>query len=101
MYQAKKMTRGSIKIYQHNEEQKRQSTLQIQLEKGLDYTELELYFQPSLSTNDQELVSIEALLRWRFNGKAMLPKQFISLMEQDGCFTQIERWVIHEACRQR
>ena len=101
MYQAKKMTRGSIKIYQHNHEQKRHSTLQNELNKGLDYTELELFFQPSLSTSEQALVSIEALLRWRLNGKAMLPKQFICVMEQDGCFTEIERWVIHEACRQR
>ncbi len=101
MYQAKNATRGSIKIHQETELFNQHESISEQLEQQIDYSQFELFFQPSMDTETRELCSIEALLRWRENGKACLPKEFIKVMERSGHFVEIESWVIHEACRCR
>lgn len=101
MYGAKNMKRGSVKLHQVTESFNHSSSIKEQLNNEIDYSQFELFFQPSVTTNDQQICSIEALLRWRENGKPSLPKEFFNVIESEGHANKIESWVIHEACRCR
>lgn len=101
MYSAKNMKRGSIKIHQLTQSYHHKSSIQDQLRQDIDYSQFELFFQPSVTPRSHNVCSIEALLRWRENGKPCLPKTFFDVIEQEGHANTIESWVIHEACRCR
>jgi diguanylate cyclase (GGDEF)-like protein len=101
MYSAKKMKRGSIKIHQETGSFNHNKSIKQQLNKEINYNQFELFFQPSVTTNEHNVCSIEALLRWRKNGKAFLPKGFFNVIESEGHANKIESWVVHEACRCR
>ncbi|WP_372771367.1 putative bifunctional diguanylate cyclase/phosphodiesterase [Pseudoalteromonas sp.] len=101
MYGAKNMKRGSVKLHQATESFNHSSSIKEQLNNEIDYSQFELFFQPSVTTNTQQVCSIEALLRWRENGKPSLPKEFFNVIESEGHANKIESWVIHEACRCR
>ncbi|AIY65384.1 putative bifunctional diguanylate cyclase/phosphodiesterase [Pseudoalteromonas piratica] len=101
MYGAKNMKRGSVKLHQVTESFNHSSSIKEQLNNEIDYSQFELFFQPSITTNEQQICSIEALLRWRENGKPSLPKEFFTVIESEGHANKIESWVIHEACRCR
>jgi EAL domain-containing protein (putative c-di-GMP-specific phosphodiesterase class I) len=44
------------------------------------------------------MVGCEALLRWRRNGQAVSPAEFIPIAEETGMMIPIGEWVIREAC---
>ncbi len=74
--------------------------LEISLRSGLDEDELELHYQPIVTSDTGEVVGMEALLRWRSpNRGIMWPQQFVPLAEETGLIVPMGRWVMEEACR--
>ena len=58
-----------------------------------------LVYQPICDLRTNEVVSLEALLRWRHPLRGMLgPDQFISVAEQAGLTLPIGRWALEQAC---
>jgi len=71
------------------------------LRKAVDKNELFMMYQPVFDLNDNTLVSLEALLRWRPYGKELVsPEIFIPLAETSGLIGKIELWVYEEVFRQ-
>ncbi len=63
--------------------------------------EMELVYQPVLSTTKRAVVGMEALARWRNPRFGLLmPDKFIPFAENVGEIDEIGRWVLKEACAQ-
>ncbi|MGN6703415.1 MAG: putative bifunctional diguanylate cyclase/phosphodiesterase, partial [Burkholderiaceae bacterium] len=75
----------------------RENSLRLAVERG----ELVMHYQPRLDIARNELVGVEALLRWDHPDKGlMMPSHFIGLAEETGLIDAIGEWVLGIACRQ-
>jgi len=75
--------------------------IEADLRKGLEQGELEVYYQPFFSLDEERIVGAEALVRWRHpvNG-LMSPTRFIPMAEETGLILPLGRYVLDAACRQ-
>jgi EAL domain-containing protein (putative c-di-GMP-specific phosphodiesterase class I) len=68
------------------------------LRRALPRGELELHYQPQVSTAHGEVLGFEALLRWRRDGVLVAPASFLPVAEASGLILPIGAWVLREAC---
>ncbi|WP_432472947.1 bifunctional diguanylate cyclase/phosphodiesterase [Amphritea sp. HPY] len=104
MYQAKMRGKGNYQFFSNTiatlSEQR--VFLDQRLHQAVDELNFELHYQPIIDSKTQEIVSVEALIRWNdAQLGAVPPDQFIPLAEENGLILAIGAWVMEEAAQQQ
>ncbi len=101
MYQVKPQRSGQYQVF--NAEMRQAAVQRLELEADLRVAlkerTLAVYFQPIVNLEDSSLSGFEALVRWPQPQGLLLPDAFIPLAEETGLITQLDRYVLEEACR--
>lgn len=100
---AKEQGKGNYSFYSCDLSAQREKQLIIenQLYQAIERNEFLLNYQPQVNIMTENLVGMEALLRW--NNKELgnvSPGEFIPIAEKTGFILKIDEWVLHEVCRQ-
>ncbi len=75
--------------------------LESDLRAALDRDELSLRYQPIAALHDEQIVGLEALLRWKHPERGFVPPdEFIGVAEHAGLINRLGRWVLEQAVRQ-
>lgn len=75
--------------------------LERSMRQGLENNEFQLYYQPQQSLKNEEIVGLEALIRWFHPSKGLIsPAEFIPLAEETGFIIRLGEWVLRAACDQ-
>lgn len=103
MYNAKQSGRMAITAF--NQEIANQFEKRTMIERDLPFAiennELELYYQPQISLDYDEVYSVEALIRWNHPQRGLIsPVEFVGIAEECGLMPALGDWVLNEACRQ-
>ena len=102
LYAAKSHGRGQWRSFQPRMQDAglTQSAMQAELRTAIETGALFLEFQPILRLPAREVVSVEALLRWRHPARGVVsPMEFIPLAEDTGLIARIGLVALREACR--
>ncbi len=102
MYRAKSMGRNASSFFDPEMQTyvTSRAVLRTDLRRAVQNNEFELFYQPQVN-RDRQVVSAEALLRWRHPQRGMVPPtEFIPLAEDAGLIVELGRWVLETACAQ-
>lgn len=75
--------------------------MMAELRDAINDNSLELYYQPKVNLEQQEVVGVEALLRWKHKERGFIPPaEFIPMAEQSGLIRRLTSWVVATALQQ-
>lgn len=103
MFHAKKSGRSAYQFFttSMNIQISEQRRLEKKLRCALEQDELILYYQPIIDLRSEQIVGVEALLRWQITeGELRLPSQFLDLAEDIGLIVPIAQWSLTTALNQ-
>jgi polar amino acid transport system substrate-binding protein len=69
---------------------------------GLKRNEFEIFYQPIVDSKTREIVSAEALVRWKHPEYGMVsPEIFIPIMEKTGFIVKLGKYILEEVIKQQ
>ncbi|MBK7147031.1 MAG: EAL domain-containing protein [Xanthomonadales bacterium] len=101
MYNVKGMGRNSFQAYVAVPEESHQQRLSLEtkLRVAERNNELRAYYQPQVNAQTEDIIGMEALIRWEHPELGMIsPGFFIPLAEDNGLIIPIGEWMLRTAC---
>ncbi len=78
---------------------KAEADITNKMKTALSNNEFKVFLQPKFSTNNDNLIGAEALVRWiEDDGNMIFPNDFIPLFERNGFIVDIDRHVLESVC---
>jgi len=103
MYRAKENGRHCFQFFKPEMSVNAMERLDLEnsLKEAFENDEFLIYYQPVIDIQKNEVVSVEALLRWQHPEKGMIyPDDFIHIAEDCGLIVALGEWVINSVCKQ-
>lgn len=98
MYEAKQLGKNCIAVADTQLNESLAEDAHMRIKAAFEQGELELYFQPILSLATNEIISFEALARWRHPEMGVLgPQHFIDTIIHSSLSLPFGRWLIDQA----
>ncbi|MGE4456816.1 MAG: EAL domain-containing protein [Arcobacteraceae bacterium] len=100
MYRAKQKGKNTFSFYNEDliQEFLEKTTIATNLKKAILNHELVLNYQPQIDAVTNEIVGMEALIRWDNAGVFTLPNQFIAIAEERGLIFELGEFIIKQGC---
>jgi predicted signal transduction protein with EAL and GGDEF domain len=101
LYRAKSDGRGTFRFFERAMDAQMQDrrAMEHDLHNALIRHEFELYYQPIVALESNDVCGFEALIRWHHPDRGLLlPASFIALAEEIGLIVPLGEWIIRQAC---
>ncbi|SKA74440.1 PAS domain S-box-containing protein/diguanylate cyclase (GGDEF) domain-containing protein [Desulfobaculum bizertense DSM 18034] len=102
MYSSKNTGKGQFSIYEElrdNGSPIREAIRDNEIQQGLSRNEFEIYLQPIIHTETQQIHSAEALVRWKHPERGiLLPGSFLHTLDEHGYGPELGSQVLAKAC---
>ena len=103
MFRAKENGRHCFQFYKPEMSVNAMERLDLEnsLKAAFENDEFLIHYQPVIDIHKNEVVGVEALLRWQHPDKGMIqPADFINIVEDCGLIVALGEWLIYSVCKQ-
>lgn len=103
MFRAKENGRHCFQFYKPEMSVNAMERLDLEnsLKAAFENDEFIIHYQPVVDIHKNEVVGVEALLRWQHPDKGIIPPDdFVSIAEESGLILPVGEWLVSNVCKQ-